>query len=240
MNFAVIAAGEGSRLAQEGIAVPKPLVTLLGEPMLARLLRLFLEVGERLGEQPVISIIVNQQMTEVQQWLTTWQGAHPEVDLRVVVQSTPSSMHSMAELSRVLPQGKFVLTTVDTLFRIEEFASYVEQWQQMPAADADGCFAVTRFVDDEKPLWITTDDSGCITEFSDTTGTFVSGGVYGLDTRTALPVLHACLAAGQSRMRNYQRALVSAGLKLQACVFEKIMDVDHADDIRKAELWLRS
>lgn len=31
MRYAIIAAGEGSRLHQEGIAVPKPLVTVAGD-----------------------------------------------------------------------------------------------------------------------------------------------------------------------------------------------------------------
>ncbi len=208
--------------------------------MLGRLLRLFLEVGAELGQQPTISIIVNQQMTEVQQWLNTWRQAHPEVDLRMVVQSTPSSMHSMAVLSQLMPAGKFILTTVDTLFMRQEFENYARTWQQMSDSEADGCFAVTRFVDDEKPLWISTNPQGIITQFSDTEGTYVSGGIYGLNTHTAFPVLNACLASGQSRMRNYQRALITAGLKLKACEFEKIMDVDHADDIVKAEQWLRS
>ena len=43
---------------------------------------------------------------------------------------------------------------------------------------------------------------------------------------------------GQSRMRNFQRALVADGLKLKACPFSKILDVDHAEDIRKAEEFL--
>ena len=43
MKFAVIAAGEGSRLNQEGVALPKPLVRLNGEPMIDRLLRIFAE-----------------------------------------------------------------------------------------------------------------------------------------------------------------------------------------------------
>ena len=34
MHYAIIAAGEGSRLAQEGVARPKPLVLLNGVPMI--------------------------------------------------------------------------------------------------------------------------------------------------------------------------------------------------------------
>ncbi len=45
MKFAIIAAGEGSRLAREGVNLPKPLVTVGGEPMIERLARIFHENG---------------------------------------------------------------------------------------------------------------------------------------------------------------------------------------------------
>ena len=40
-------------------------------------------------------------------------------------------------------------------------------------------------------------------------------------------------------MRNFQRALVSAGLKLKAFDMGDILDVDHADDITKAVRFIR-
>lgn len=43
MKFAIIAAGEGSRLAREGVDLPKPLVTVGGEPMIERLARIFMK-----------------------------------------------------------------------------------------------------------------------------------------------------------------------------------------------------
>ena len=56
----------------------------------------------------------------------------------------------------------------------------------------------------------------------------------------ALNTLQRCIDEGQSRMRNFQRALVADGLKLEACPFSKILDVDHATDIAKAEAFLQS
>lgn len=41
-------------------------------------------------------------------------------------------------------------------------------------------------------------------------------------------------------MRNYQRQLIAEGLKLKAYPFSKIVDVDHAEDIKKAEDFLNS
>ena len=66
---------------------------------------------------------------------------------------------------------------------------------------------------------------------------YISGGIYGL-TPPALEVLDRCMAEGVSRMRNYQRALVAAGLKLKAFQFGKVVDVDHAGDIATAERFI--
>ena len=64
-----------------------------------------------------------------------------------------------------------------------------------------------------------------------------AGGIYCLAPK-AIHTLRRCMDEGQSRMRNFQRALVADGLKLKACPFSKILDVDHAEDIRKAEEFL--
>ena len=44
MDYAIIAAGEGSRLAQEGIKWPKPLVRLNGTALIDRLIDIFLRM----------------------------------------------------------------------------------------------------------------------------------------------------------------------------------------------------
>lgn len=242
MNFGIIAAGEGSRLVQEGVAFPKPLVPLNGEPMIGRLVRIFQENGA--GR---ISIIVNEQMTEVREFV---ENLRKEISIPVdlVVKTTPSSMHSFYELGKLLKgHGRFIVTTVDTIFREPDFSGYVKAYSDA-AADVDGMMAVTSFVDDEKPLYVETDSEMNITAFLDKsavngdvkdaeTREFVSGGIYGLGDK-AVDVLDECLKNGVSRMRNYQRALVSAGLRLKACDMGKIIDVDHAGDIAKAEQFI--
>ena len=230
MNYAIIAAGDGSRLAHEGVLQPKPLVPLCGQPMMARLLDIFVRQGAE-----CISVIVNQQMTEVQHFVGQWQLSHPEVDFRLVVRSTPSSMHSLAALCEVMPDGPFVCTTVDTIFREEEFARYVASFAAAPGF----CFGVTPFVDDEKPLWVTTRPDGTVSAFADNgPAPYVSAGIYGMSREVVQPVLADCLSSGQSRMRNFQRALLQADIPIRAFVFGKVMDVDHKSDIQKAEQWL--
>lgn len=234
MNFGIIAAGEGSRLVQEGVTLPKPLVRISGRPMIGRLIDIFLDLGAE-----CISVIVNEQMTEVADYIVSRQR-EPGDRLQLVVKSTPSSMHSFYQLGRLLRgKGRFILTTVDTIFRENDFRRYVEAFAEAPA-DVEGMMAVTRYIDDEKPLYVETDAQMDITAFADTRGEntrYISGGIYGLDTR-AIDVLDRCLEDGVSRMRNYQRALVAAGLRLKAYDMGKIIDVDHAGDIAKAEQFI--
>ncbi len=230
MNYAIIAAGEGSRLAQEGVAKPKPLVELQGEPMIGRLINIMLRCNAQ-----SISIIVNEHMTEVREYLESLQLPVP---LNLVVKTTPSSMHSFWHLSRMIPEGKFCLTTVDTIFREQDFKGYIDSFETDESHD--GMWAVTPFVDDEKPLWVDVDEMMNITAFRDKRwegAKYVSGGVYAM-TNQAFDVLDQCIEQGISRMRNFQRALVEAGYKLQAYSIDKIVDVDHAGDIITAESFL--
>lgn len=241
MHYAIIAAGEGSRLRQEGAKLPKPLIPVGGQPMLGRLISLF----EAMGSES-ISVICNGQSPQVADYLDQLAASVP--GLRYVVQSTPSSMHSLSVLSSIIPEGRFCLTTVDTIFRLSDFRTFIQACIHMQTAD--GCFAVTPYVDDEKPLWVAVQPDGerpLITGFYDQEGQMphgaprlVSGGIYCLDTRTAFPVLQQCLDQGQSRMRNFQRALLEAGLRIDACIIPKIMDIDHLNDLAKAEQWLSS
>ena len=231
MNYAIIAAGEGSRLVSEGVAKPKPLVNLNGTPMIRRLIDIVLSC-----DAEEISIIVNNEMTEVREYL---ESLLLPVPLHLTVKSTPSSMHSFYEVSRKFNGGKFVLTTVDTIFREDDFRGYVEAFAA--DGDADGYMAVTSFIDDEKPLYIDVDDEMDITAFrvKPFDGVrFISGGIYGLNDK-ALRVLEDCMDKGVSRMRNYQRALVENGLRLKAYPFDKIIDVDHASDIATAEAFVK-
>lgn len=232
MNYAIIAAGEGSRLAQEGVAKPKPLIEIDGEPMIGRLIHLFARC-----KAESVSVIVNEEMHEVREYLETLSLPIP---FKIVVKSTPSSMHSFYELSRILPAGRFCLTTVDTIFREDDFRKYIEA-MEAAGEEIDGMMAVTSYIDDEKPLYVETDADLNITAFRDEHyegAKFISGGIYALNGK-AIKVLEQCMEKGISRMRNFQRALVAEGLKLKAYPLGKILDVDHASDIIKAEAFIK-
>ena len=231
MRFAIISAGEGSRLAQEGVQLPKPLVQLNGMAMIDRLIHIFAKNG---AEQVVV--IINNEVAQTKEHLALLKKVS-EVPLEVIVKTTPSSMHSFYELSTYLKDDKFCLTTVDTIFREEEFSRFIETFK---ASDKDGLMAVTDYIDDEKPLYISTDEELNITGFHDARTPdcrYISGGIYCL-TPKSIDTLQRCMENGMSRMRNFQRQLVADGLHLGAYPFSKILDVDHASDIEKAEAFL--
>lgn len=231
MKFAIISAGEGSRLSQEGSQLPKPLVEINGKAMIDRLVDIFIANG---AEQ--IVIIINNEVQMTKNHLAELKAKSP-VPVEVVVKTTPSSMHSFFELSRYLKDDKFCLTTVDTIFGEDEFSKYITEFK---SSDKDGLMAVTDYIDDEKPLYISTDENLKITGFHDTMTEgckYISGGIYCL-TPKAVSTLERCIENGMSRMRNFQRELVADGLDLKAYPFTKILDVDHVSDIAKAEEFL--
>lgn len=243
MRYAIIAAGEGSRLANEGVAKPKPLVEIKGECLIDRLLRIFMDNGA--SEIVVITREPHSDddpMMEVRKHLEVirQQGLNgTSIPLTHVEKATPSSMHSFHELMPYLEGEPFVLTTVDTIFREEEFEEYIRTFRE---TDCDGLMGVTDYIDDEKPLYVATDDSMAITAFldrdPDKTYRYISGGIYGLKSQ-ALHTLDRCMREGQSRMRNFQRGLIADGLRLKAHAFGKVFDIDHAQDIKKAAVFLK-
>lgn len=231
MKYALIAAGQGSRLVSDGVLTPKPLVNVGGEPLLQRLFRIFLDNGAE-----SICIIINEEMEEVRRFLEQQQLPVP---LQVVVKSTPDSFHSFCELMPYLQDGgKFCLTTVDPVFREEEFGAYIRVFAGNEQLDA--LMAVTDYIDDESPLYVQTDADLSITGYANTHypgARYISGGIYCL-SQHALALLPEAMNAGVARMRGFQQYMVDAGLQMQAYSFSKIIDIDHAADVQKAELFL--
>ena len=216
-------------MASEGIKAPKPLIELQGVPFIERLVRVFARQGA-----DSINIIVNGQQPDTLAHIKKLQEEFP---INIVVKSTPSSMHSLHALSHLLRGDRFCLTTVDTLFHEDEFAAYIKAFKE---SDGDGIMAVTDYIDDEKPLYVDTDTELNITAFSDRAtenSRYISGGIYGLSPES-LDILDECMSEGIERMRNFQRRLVQSGMKLKAYPFSKIIDIDHAEDISKAEKFL--
>lgn len=230
MNYAIIAAGEGSRLAKEGFTLPKPMVTLHGQMLIDRLIDIFIQ-----NNAESIRIIINEDSPSLEAHLKSITVFPVEI----IKQSTPSSLHSFNEIVKAAGQiDSLCLTTTDTVFREDEFKAFIAEFEQNPRLD--GLMAVTSFIDDESPLFVRVNPVNQITSFTDTNNgntPFVSGGIYCLRQK-ALDTVVDSVEKGTSRMRNFQRQLLYRGLKLKAYEFSKIVDVDHVQDIQTAEEFL--
>lgn len=230
MKAGIIAAGEGSRLRSEGIDLPKPLVQVNGTPLIERLLKDFLRAGIE-----EVACIVNEQSLRVKEFV---ERLRLPIRVTFVVKSTPSSMHSLFELAPFLGDGTFLLSTVDPVFDQTEFLRFVDSGRQRRGID--GILAVTRFVDDEHPLYVDVDERNRIRGFSKSGVTpWVTGGLYILSPRIfqeAAEVKKLEIA----RLRNFLSHLVARGYRLETFPFSKIVDVDHVHDIRTAEELLRA
>jgi NDP-sugar pyrophosphorylase family protein len=230
MRFAIISAGEGSRLANEGFNKPKPLVPICGIPMIERLIGIFMRSGAT-----EIAVIINGDNPETVQFMQLLKNRYP-IDL--IVKRTQSSMHSLYELRHFLRDDKFCLTTVDTIFKEEQFFGFMDAFKSL---DSSGLMGVTDFVDDEKPLFVGTNQDMDIVGFYDEPNEckFVSAGVYALPS-SAIEVLEKCVESGQTRMRNFQRQLIADEIHLKAYSLGRVVDVDHVSDMSVAESLLQN
>ncbi|MDO9512366.1 MAG: NTP transferase domain-containing protein [Bacteroidales bacterium] len=225
MHYAIIAAGEGSRLRSEGVDIPKPLIPLNGKALIERLTDILF-----LHEPESLSIIVNEIYPELINWA---QQFICPVPFHIVAKTTLSSMHSLYALRYRLNEKSFILTTVDTVFKQDEFKKYIDFIKENPSYDA--VMAVTSFVEDEKPLWVKTTPDNTILSFdSQRNGhQFVSGGFYYF-TPAVMKLLPDAIDSGMQKMRNFQSLLIDKGLNVKAFEFEKIIDIDHLDDLKSA------
>jgi NDP-sugar pyrophosphorylase family protein len=233
MKAGIIAAGEGSRLKSEGLPMPKPLVPVEGIPLIERLLNSFV----RCGIDEVVCI-VNEYSLEVKRFV---EGKNFGIPVRFTVKTTPSSMHSLFELSPHLMQGKFLLSTVDSIFKEQELQEFLRYANDHPATD--NTLAVTDFIDDENPLYVHVDNARRITAFGkkgDNDNTpWVTGGLYILSPKI-FREKETVLRSGVERLRNFLAHLLKSGYTFDAFPFSKIVDVDHVSDIRAAEEFVRA
>lgn len=228
----IIAAGIGSRLAEENCGIKKSMVPICGEPMLGRLIRLLDEAGFT-----SIRIITNEANADVADYVRAKAAELHSAKPDIFLKSTAGSMMSLFELLSRKNDYPFFLFTVDTVFRTDEFRNYVAYCKEHSDA-YDSIIAVTGFIDDEKPLYVRTEGSR-ITAFCDeqfdctkiTCGMYWFGG-------NVLPLLEKNISQQKTRMRDFQRSLVTSGQKVGYYTFSKTIDVDHITDIAKAEQFI--
>jgi NDP-sugar pyrophosphorylase family protein len=230
MHGLILAGGEGSRLAADGVAAPKALVPVGGVPQLVRLARRLEDLGcrsltclvrEGVDLEPVAADLERLRIPSL-----------------VKICRTPSSLHTLVEGLTVIPDGPVFCTMVDTVMRTSDWARLYRGMDGWLAAGADAALAVTPFIDDERPLFATANRDGRVIAIGDRLmhAATVTGGVYGLSPR-ARAIAHAAVNAGVERMRTFLRALVLTGYDVRAVEIATIIDLDRRRDLELANAW---
>ena len=233
MKAAIIAAGIGERMARGGIDVPKPLVFLDGEPLIARAIWSAAGAGAS-----SVACIVNEIHPAVSQFLRsqTWP-----VPLELVIKTTPSSMESLFQLSHLLSHEPFLMLTVDAVFASGILEKFLSEAQAVNRAwDARGVLALTRFVDDEKPLWTGVDSRHKICALGDTAAPtpYVTAGFYYFDPEI-FSIIETARRNKLQALRQFLGLLLEKGYPLYGVPVSKTIDVDCPEDLRKAKDYLK-
>ena len=216
----IIAAGEGSRLRRDGFTAPKPLVEVAGVPLIGAVLRNFEAAGVT-----AVTIIVNEDERACVEWVRTHR---PALAVDFIVKTTASSLESFREVTGRGPAGPMLVSTVDAWCAPEDFTRFAEQAARRPA-DAT-VLAVTPFVSDEKPLWVTLGAGGRVARLDDPRGGLVTAGVYRVSDRARR--IEAAPALG--RLREYLGWLLERE-PMYGEIIETVVDVDRREDVASAE-----
>src|SRR5213593_2517763 len=147
MHGLVLAGGRGSRLAADGVETAKALVEVAGRPQIVNLVETFTELG-----CDSITCMVRD-------------GIPVELPGPAVVRTcrTPSSLHTLVAGLAVVPPGAVFCAMVDTVMPAADWRGVYRSVTERLAEGAAAVLAVTSFVDDELPLYVTRDAHGFAT-----------------------------------------------------------------------------
>ena len=221
LGGAIIAAGAGSRFQQAGWTVPKPLVPVAGVPLIEHAIRHFLAAGIT-----SLVVILNEQGRECVGWV---RRRFPDLDLQFIVKTTRSSYESFREVLRRADRERTLVSTVDAWCPDGDFVRFVEAAPQYPPGAA--VLAVTPFVADDRPLWVSLDASGRVVRLGGDSGDLVTAGFYLVPGRlgrlTPPPAV--------TRLRDFLAWLVERREPLYGVVLPAVVDVDRTEDVALAE-----
>ncbi len=221
VSGAVIAAGEGLRLKDFG--VPKPLVEVAGAPLIAHVL-------DNLEAAGIASaaVIFNEAERDCEAFV---RERFARLVTTIRIKSTRSSLESFREILAVAPPGRLLVSTVDAFCPRKDFVKFVRRAEALPA-DAT-VLAVTRYVHDEKPLWVNLADrrEGRVSAIGGSRGDAVTAGIYVFPEKVrTLAVPHHL-----GRLREFLAWLATEDYPIEALEIEKVVDVDRAEDVAAAE-----
>lgn len=233
MNFVILAAGLGSRFKNDGVDTPKPLVPVMGRPMIGRLIHILMDCHAE-----SIHIVANNRMTDLVEYLNELKNQGLPLEVKPI--QSDNSFYSLTEACRGI-EGKFIAMTVDTIFPTDEFKRYVEAVEKMPPDTA--LMGLTHFIDDESPLYARLDSHRNIVDYRyggqpfEGSTPIVSAGLYGISSEI-MKIVERRPEFPHS-LSDFQRILAAeTDIKVKPFVFSKALDIDCNHDLEVANQFL--
>ncbi len=233
MDFVILAGGLGSRFVKEGYEVPKPLVPLFGKPMIGVLINTLMKCGAE-----HIYVGANARMQPLLDYLEELRREGLPVVCRPII--TDNSYCTLKAASEGI-EGKFIAMTCDAIFPTDEFKEYVKSVEEAPADVA--LMGLTRFVEDESPLYARVNKDGEVIDYRYggapfEEGVIVSAGLYGLSGKIMNVIPE--LGLEPESLSDFQRLLaVKTPVKVRPFEFSIAFDVDNTRDRLHAESFLQ-
>ncbi len=111
MQCVILAAGRGTRMGELTNDIPKPMVSVLGEPLLAHKIRM---LPENIDE--VILIVGYKKDIIIGYFGDTWEGRNIRYVEQTVLNGTAGAIHLVKDIVR----GKFLVTMGDDLYLLDD------------------------------------------------------------------------------------------------------------------------
>ncbi len=220
----IIAAGQGLRLQTKSKPILKPMFPVNGKPLIEHSIQRFVSAGIK-----DLVIIFNEEGRECARYA---ERTFPDLNFEFIIKTTCSSFESFLEVGIRLGKGRHLISTVDSICSTEEFISFKKSSEQNFSEGI--VLAVTSFVDDEKPLWVSIDQENKIIKLGESSGKFATAGMYVIDDSLFVSQQKPCEFGS---LRLFLKDIVQQGILVYAYQFSKVIDVDRLEDVTKAEIF---
>jgi len=230
MNLVIIETDNNSRIRTGGLKSSKGLMKINAEYLIDRTIR----IGRTNGITNLFYII-NSHEPDLKQYLSTNNFG---LQLNLIELNNVSPLQRLIGLTSFLKIEPFFMVNANSVFLESEFSEFVTY--SLLQEDSDGALAVTKQINDDKPLSVAMNNEDIILKFNNSKEGYnwVNGGIYYFLPQILNETKHAFLDSNYG-IENFLQLLIVKGYILKGFSFSKIINVEKAANISKAEDLIR-